>query len=129
MYVFVADLLILTDVFEAFRDVSMTQGKYKIDTAQYVSTTQIFWDAMLKKTGVELDLISDPAMKMIIESGMREVFALEEKRYAKANNNALCPLYDSTKPSTFISYLDRNNRSVWAMYQIQHIRESDNVIA
>ena len=33
MYVFVADLLILMDVFEALGDVSMTQGKFEIDSS------------------------------------------------------------------------------------------------
>ena len=29
-------------------------------------------DKMIKKTGVTLDLITDPAMYLMIESGMRE---------------------------------------------------------
>ena len=84
---------------------------------------------MLKKTRVELDIISDPPMNLIIESCMRGGVCMRRKRYVKANNNALGPLYDSTKPSTFISYLDGHNLSAWAMSQIQPIRASDNVIA
>ena len=83
MYVFVADLLILLDVFAAFSDVIMTQGKFEIDTGHYFSTTPIFWDAMLKKTGVELDLISDPAMNLIIESDMRGGVCMRRKKICK----------------------------------------------
>ena len=66
-----ADVMILADVFETFRDVSLTKGKFEIDPAHYVSAPQMAWDAMLKKTGIVLDLISDPAMYRMIESGMR----------------------------------------------------------
>ena len=64
-------MLILADVFEKFRAVSMEQGRFEVDPAHYVSAPQMAWDAMLKKTDVVPDLITDPAMYLMIESGMR----------------------------------------------------------
>ena len=53
-------MLILADVFEKFRSVSMEQGRFEVDPAHYVSAPQMAWDAMLKKTDVVLDLLTDP---------------------------------------------------------------------
>ena len=80
------DVLILADVFERFRSVSMEQGRFEMDPAHYVSAPQMAWDAMLKKTGATLDLITDPAMYQMIESGMRGGVCMISQRYAKANN-------------------------------------------
>ena len=55
-----ADVMILTDPFESFQDVSLTKGKFEIDPAHYVSVPQMACDAMLKKMVIVLDLISDP---------------------------------------------------------------------
>ena len=52
------DVLILADVFEKFRTVSMEKDRFVVDPAHYVSAPQMAWDAMLKKTGAELQLIS-----------------------------------------------------------------------
>ena len=49
----------------------MEQGRFEVDPAHYVSAPQMAWDAMLKKTGVVMDLITDPAMYRMIESGIR----------------------------------------------------------
>ena len=80
------DVLILADVFERFRSVSMEKGRFEVDPAHYVSAPQMAWDAMLKKTGATLDLITDPAMYQMIESGMRGGVCMISQRYAKANN-------------------------------------------
>ena len=49
--------MILARVFETFRVVSLVKGKIEIDPAHYESAPQMAWDAMLKKTGIVLDLI------------------------------------------------------------------------
>ena len=103
MFVFAAVVLILADVFETFRDVSMTPGKLEIDPAHYVSAPQMAWDAMLKKTGIEPDLIYDPAIYLMIESGMRGGVCMISKRFANPNNKALGPLYDPENPQHSLS--------------------------
>ena len=50
-------VLLLVDVLEKFRDTSMNY--YGIDPAQYFSSPGKSWDALLKMTKTELELITD----------------------------------------------------------------------
>ena len=110
-------MLLLADVFERFRDTSMEPQRFQLDPAHYVSAPQMAWDAMLKITGIKLDLISDPAMYLMIESGMRGGVCVISQRYAKANNKYMGTLYNPDLPSKYILYLDANNLYGWAMTQ------------
>ena len=69
---------------------------------------------MLKKTGIELEKISDIDKYHFIEKGLRGGTSYIAKRHAKANNKYMND-YDSEKLSTFITYLDKNNLYGWAM--------------
>ena len=109
--------MLLADVFEHFRDSSLEPQRFLLDPAHYVSAPQMAWDAMLKTTGVELDLISDPAMYLMIESGMRGGVCMISKRHAIANNKYMGALYKPNEPSKYIIYLDANNLYGWAMKQ------------
>ena len=51
------DVLILADVFEKFRKTCMTY--YGLDPANYLTVPGVAWDAMLLKTKVKLELITD----------------------------------------------------------------------
>ena len=42
---------------------------YQLDAAHYISAPQLSWDAMLKLTNMELELISDPEMFKMIDNG------------------------------------------------------------
>ena len=100
------DTLLLADVFEKFRKVC--QEKYGLDPVHYYSAPGLSWDALLKKTGVELELLTDLDMHLFIERGMRGGISMASKRYAKANN-LLVEGYDPTQPTNYITYLDANN--------------------
>ena len=63
------DVLLLADVFENFRKVC--QEKYGLDPAHYYSAPGLSWDALLKKTGVELELLTDLDMHLFIERGVK----------------------------------------------------------
>ena len=106
------DVLLLVDVFENFRKVC--QEKYGLDTAHYYSTQRLSWDALLTKTGVELELLTDLDMHLFIERGMRGGISMVSKRYAKANN-PLAERYNPAEPTNCITYLDGNNLHGWAM--------------
>lgn len=54
------DVLLLADVFERFRD--MTLDYYMLDVCHYFTSLRLAWDAALKMTGVSLDLITEPLM-------------------------------------------------------------------
>ena len=61
-----------------------------------------------KKTGVELELLTDYDMLLMIEEGIRGGICHAVHRYAKANNIYMKD-YDSSKESSYIQYLDANN--------------------
>ena len=61
---------------------------------------------MLKMTGVKLEKIPDIDQYLFIEKGTRGGVSYIAKRYAKVNNKYMRD-YDSNKPSTFITYLDK----------------------
>ena len=63
------DVLLLASVFESYRQLGLDE--YGLDPAHYVSAPSFSFDAMLFKTGVELELISEAAMYSFFESGKR----------------------------------------------------------
>ena len=103
------DALLLADVYENFRKVC--QDKYGLDPAHYYSMPGLSWDALLKKTGVELDLLD---MHLFIERGMRDGILMVSKRYAIANN-PLVEGYKPAEPTNYITYLEANNLDGWEM--------------
>ena len=108
------DVLLLADVFEQFRSTCMKT--YKLDPAHYYTSPGLSWDALLRHSGVELDLLTDYDMHLFIEKGMRGGISMVSKRYAKANNPYLKD-YDEEKETSYIQYLDANNLYGWAMCQ------------
>ena len=87
---------------------------YGLDPCHYFSSPGLSWDAMLKMTGVKLEKISDIDKYLFIEKGTRGGISHIAKKYAKANSKYMND-YDSGKPSTFITYLDKNNLYDWTM--------------
>ena len=72
---------------------------------------------MLLKTGVELELITDPKILDIFERSKRGGLTfVGSKRYAKANNKHIAG-YDPNTKSAYLLYLDANNLYGWAMVQ------------
>ena len=104
---------VLADVFENFRDVCLTN--YELDPAWYYTAPGLAWDAALKKTEVELELLSDPDMLLMVEKGIRGGVSSIMHRYAKANNKYMGEDYNPTEPSKYLQYLDANNLYGWAM--------------
>ena len=64
-----SDVLLLADVFENFRDVWLKN--YELDPAWYYTAPGLAWDAALKITEVNLELLSDPDMLLMVEQGIR----------------------------------------------------------
>ena len=78
------DAVLLADVFENFRKVCMEE--YGLDPAHYYTAPDLSWDALVKKTGVELDLLTDLDMHLFIEKGLWGGISMASKRYSTANN-------------------------------------------
>ena len=109
-----SDILLLTDVFENFRKTCLEY--YKLDPCHYFSSPGLAWNAMLKMTKVELELLTDVDMYLFIEKGLRGGISYIANRYGKANNKYMKE-YDEKAPSKYITYLDANNLYGWAMSQ------------
>ena len=107
------DVLLLADVFERFRNIC--QHHYKLDPAWYFTAPGLAWDACLRKTQVELELLHNQDMLLMVEKGIRGGVSMISTRHGKANNKYMTKEYDPNKPSTYISYLDANNLYGWAM--------------
>ena len=107
-----SDVLLLSDVFENFRDVCL--DNYRLDPMFYYTAPGLAWDACLKITKVRLELLTDYDMLMMIEKGIRGGVSMISTRYGKANNPYMKD-YDPDQPTKFISYLDANNLYGWAM--------------
>ena len=100
------DTLLLADAFENFRNACMKN--YELDPAHFISLSGLAWQACLKKTYVELELLTDYDMLLMIEEGIRGGICHAIQRYAKANNKYMSD-YDKNKESSYIQYLDANN--------------------
>ena len=74
------------------------------------------WDAVLKMTKIELELINGINMYLFIGKGMRGGISYIAKRYSRANNKYM-KNYDNTKEIIFIMCFDANNLYGWAMIQ------------
>ena len=95
------DVLLLADVFENFRDICIEN--YELDPAHYYTAPGLAWDAALKVTEVELELLSDIDMLQMVEKGIRRGVSMVSTRYVKAD------MFDVNEPSKYIAYLDANN--------------------
>ena len=59
-----SDVLLLADIFEKFRSIYMNH--YVLDPGWYFSAPGPAWDATLKITKIQLELLSDPDMLLVI---------------------------------------------------------------
>ena len=109
-----SDVLLLADVFENFRDLCLEN--YKLDPAYYYTAPGLFYDACLKKTKINLELLTDPTMHLMIENGIRGGISMITHRHSIANNKYM-KNYDPSKESKYIMYLDANNLYGYAMSQ------------
>ena len=107
-----SDTLLLADVFENFRDMCLKE--YELDSAHFVSLPGLAWQACLKKTNIELELLTNYDMLLMVEKGIRGGICHSIQRYAKANNKYM-KNYNNNEESSYIQYLDTNNLYGWAM--------------
>ena len=109
-----SDSLLLADVFKNFRDKCIEI--YELDSAHFLSAPGLAWQACLKNTKVELELLTDIDMLLMVEKGTRGGICQAIYRYAKANNKYM-KNYDKDIISSYLMYLDANNLYGWAMSQ------------
>lgn len=99
------DILLLCDVFEDFRET--LYNLFKLDPAHYVTLPGFSFDAMLRFTKVEIELLTDVDMLMFVERALRGGITQCTMRHAKANNQYLDD-FDASKEKSFLLYIDAN---------------------
>ena len=98
-----SDTLLLADVFSNFRD--MCIKGYELDPVHFLSLPGLAWQACLKKTNIEIELLTDYDMLLMVEEGIRGGICHSIHRYAKANNKHM-KNYSNNEESSYIQYLD-----------------------
>ena len=114
------DVVLLSDVFEAFRNVCLAQ--YELDPCHFYTSPGLSWLACLKMSRVKLELLTDIDKILMVESGIRGGISQISNRYEKVNNPYVKD-YDQSKPNKFIMYYDANNLYGWAMSQLLPSRD------
>ena len=109
------DVILLANVFEAFRNTCLEH--YSLDPAHFYTSPGLAWKACLKKTGIRLELLTDPSMLLMFECGIRGGIMQAVHRYATANNEYMEELYNPKELSSYLQYLDANSLYGWAMSQ------------
>ena len=77
---------------------------------------RLSWQACLKKTNVNLELLTAIDILLIIEAAIRGGMYQSVHRYAKANNKYM-KNYDKNIESSYLMYLDTSNLYGWGMSQ------------
>ena len=98
-----SDTLLLADVFENFRDMCIKE--YELDPAHFLSLLGLAWQVCLKKTNIELELLTVYNMLLMVEEGG---ICHSIHQYTKVNNKYM-KNYDNNEESSYIQYLDANN--------------------
>ena len=91
----------------------MCLNEYGLDPAHILSAPGLAWQACLKESKVELELLTDIHILLMVEKGIRGGICEATHRYTKANNKHLKNYDKNTEPS----FLDANNLYGGAMSQ------------
>lgn len=75
------DVVLLADIFENFHKMGL--DNYKIDPAWVFSAPRLAWNAVLKMTGVEMELFDDYDKYLFCEASIRGGYCCTSKRYTK----------------------------------------------
>ena len=87
----------------------------KLDPCYFVSTPGLAFDACLKYTGAELELLTHNDMVLRCENGIRGGITQAIHKYLSANNMYMSNWYDLIWFFSLLMYLDANNLYGWSM--------------
>ena len=109
------DVVLLANVYNAFRDTCLRH--YKLDPAHFYTSPGLDWKACLKRTGIRLELLTDPDILPMFEQEIRGGITQAVRKYPSTNNKYMGDRFDPKSESSYLQYLDANNLYGWAMSQ------------
>ncbi|XP_054723795.1 uncharacterized protein LOC129233892 [Uloborus diversus] len=107
------DTIMLSECFNSLRRTAMKY--YQLDPVFFLTMSELTWNAGLKLTKVELQLLSDVNEYIWFESQMRGGISFLGTRYATANNPYIPETYNPYERQNYILALDANNLYGYAM--------------
>jgi hypothetical protein len=110
----ISDVLLLSDVWSNF--VNTCYNTYNIDCNYYLTAPSLSWDAFLKYSNCEIQLLTDYDMHLFMEQGIRGGISQISTRYA-ASNNKYMSNYNKDIVDKYILYEDANNLYACSMVQ------------
>ena len=108
-----SDTLLLEDVFENFR--SKCIEIYKLDSAHFLFALGLAWQACLKKTEVELELLTDIDMLLMFEKGIRG--GMCQAIHMLKQIIDIWIIMIKKIESSYLMYVNADNLYGWAMSQ------------
>ena len=102
-------------MFVAFGDICIEH--YSLDLAHFCTSPGLAWEVCLKKTGIRLELLTDPDMLLMFEHRIRGGITQAVNRYAVVNNKYMNDKFNPKAKSNYLQYLDANNLYGWVMSQ------------
>ena len=109
------DVILLVNILKGFRDTCLEH--YFLDPAHFYTSAGLAWKVCLKKTGIRLELLTDPNMLLMFEHGIRGGITQAVNQYALANNPYMGDKFDPKECASSLQYLDANNLYGWVMSQ------------
>ena len=106
------DICHLSDVFQKFSN--FAYETYRLDPRHSYTLPGFSWQAMLKMTKIELELILDPDMYLFLMDTIRGGISVCNKNYVVADNKYI---NKNTKNNKYLLYLDANNLYGYSMIQ------------
>ena len=119
------DICHLSDIFQKFSYFSYET--YELDPRHSYTLPGFSWQAMLKLTKIELELITDPDMYLFLMDTIRGGISVCNKKHVIADNKYI---NKNTTNNKYILYLDANNLYGYSMIQslpYKNFKWSDNL--
>ena len=88
------------------RLINICMDGFGVDPSKSYTSAGFFWEAMLRKTGVKLELLTDPEKYAFF--AIRGGISVVSNRFADANDKYLSS-YDSSEPSSYKMEWDANS--------------------
>ena len=107
-----SNTLPLEHVFESFRSKCLRISE--IDPACFLLAPELAWQAYLKRTGVELELVADVDMLLMVEKGIGDRMCNVVHWYAKSNRRYMkqaCDFSGFLQENLFLSFTYKRGQS------------------